>query len=252
MTTKPHTDITDKVALITGAARRIGAETAYLLHANGINLILHYRTSRESAQALQNKLNAIRKDSVILIQANLLDTHKLSAVVKEATSAWGKLDILINNASSFYATPIGSVTDNQWEDLIGTNLKAPFFLSQAAAPHLRMTHGCIVNIADIHADRPLKHYPIYSVAKAGLVMLTKSLACELGPEVRVNAIAPGAIIWPENTMDDITKQRILSRTYLKRQGNPENIANAVLFLVRDALYTTGNILNVDGGRSLNT
>jgi len=252
MTSVPHTDITDKVALITGAAKRIGAETACQLHANGVNLVLHYHTSREPAQALQNKLNTIRKDSVILIQANLLDTHKLPAVIKEATSAWGKLDILINNASSFYATPIGRVTDNQWEDLIGTNLKAPFFLSQAAAPHLRITQGCIVNIADIHADRPLKQYPIYSVAKAGLVMLTKSLACELGPEIRVNAIAPGAIIWPENAMDDITKQRILSRTYLKRQGDPENIANAVLFLIRDALYTTGNILNVDGGRSLNT
>ena len=252
MASKPSTDITDKVALITGAARRIGAETAHQLHANGVKLVLHYRTSREPAQALQDELNAIRKDSVILIQADLLDTHKLPAVIKEAASAWGKLDILINNASSFYPTPIGSVTDSQWEDLMGTNLKAPFFLAQAATPHLRSTQGCIVNIADIHADRPLKQYSVYSMAKAGLVMLTKSLACELGPYIRVNAIAPGAIIWPENEMDDITKQRILSRTYLKRQGDPTNIAHAVLFLVRDAMYTTGHILNVDGGRSLNT
>ncbi len=252
MSLQSSTNITNKVVLITGAARRIGAETASLLHANGANVVLHYRTSREPAQALLEKLNTIRKDSAILVQANLLDTPKLSALVKEAASSWGKLDILINNASSFYPTPIGDVTDNQWDDLMGTNLKAPFFLSQAAAPHLRSTHGCIVNITDIHAERPLKQHSVYSMAKAGLVMLTKSLAYELGPDIRVNAIAPGAIIWPENDMDDITKQRILTRTFLKCQGNPAHIASAVLFLVRDALYTTGHILNIDGGRSLNT
>jgi pteridine reductase len=147
---------------------------------------------------------------------------------------------------------MGSVTESQWNDLIGTNLKAPFFLSQAAAPHLKASRGCIVNIVDIHAERPLKRYPVYSMAKAGLVMLTKALACELGPEIRVNAVAPGAILWPEHDMDQVTQQRIISRTFLKRQGSPEHIARAVMFLIRDADYTSGQVITVDGGRSLNS
>ena len=159
--------------------------------------------------------------------------------------------MLINNASSFYATPIGTVTETQWNDLIGSNLKAPFFLSQAAAPYLRQQHGCIVSIVDIHAERPLKEFPVYSMAKAGLVMLTKSLACELGPEVRVNAVAPGAILWPEN-LGEKEKEKIISRTFLKRQGAPEDIARAILYLIRDAGYMSGQVLTVDGGRSLNT
>jgi len=246
------TTLSGKVILITGGAQRIGACIAKTLHALGANLILHYRSSRKEAIMLQTELNTQRENSVILIQADLMDFTKLPAIIKEATAAWGKLDALINNASSFYATPVGRISESQWNDLIGTNLTAPFFLSQAAAPHLKAQRGCIVNIADVHADRPLKRYPVYSIAKAGLVMLTKSMACELGPEVRVNAVAPGAILWPETEIDDVTKQRIISRTFLKRRGEPKNIASAVLFLIRDGIYTTGHVINVDGGRSLNS
>lgn len=241
-----------KVILITGGVHRLGAQTARTLHALGANLVLHYHSSRARALELQKELNSLRENSVVLVQANLLDSPKIPAVVKDAVAAWGHLDVLVNNASSFYPSPIGTVSEEQWTDLIGTNLKAPFFLSQAAAPHLQERHGCIVNIVDIHADRPLTRYPVYSIAKAGLAMLTKSLACELGPEVRVNGIAPGAILWPEVEMDEVTKQRIISRTFLKRRGDPSNIAEAVVFLIRDARYTTGHILNVDGGRSLNS
>ncbi|MEN8169742.1 MAG: pteridine reductase [Pseudomonadota bacterium] len=241
-----------KVALITGGAHRIGATTAHTLHDAGANIVLHYRNSSAGAEALQAQLHAIRPDSVSLVQGDLHDAAVLPQLVEQAHAAWGRLDVLVNNASTFYPTPVGSVTETQWNDLIGTNLKAPFFLAQAAAPHLRIQRGAIINIVDIHAERPLKEHPVYSMAKAGLVMMTKSLACELGPEVRVNGVAPGAILWPENDMDDTTKQKILERTFLKRQGNPQDIANAVLFLARDAHYTSGHILTVDGGRSLNS
>ncbi|MFA5529064.1 MAG: pteridine reductase [Thiohalomonadaceae bacterium] len=241
-----------RVVLITGAAQRIGAETARLLHANGANIVLHYRSSRKPALQVQEELQRRRPNSVVLIQADLLDIGKLPALVREAHGVWGRLDALVNNASTFYPTPMGTVDDQQWNDLLGTNLKAPFFLSQAAAPHLARQRGCIVNIVDIHADRPLKGHPVYSIAKAGLAMMTKALAGELGPEVRVNAVAPGAILWPERDMDDITKQRIISRTFLKRQGSPRDIAKTVLFLMRDANYMSGQILTVDGGRSLNS
>ena len=242
----------DKVILITGAAHRIGAHTARVLHEQGARLILHYRSSKSAAYQLREELNSARKDTVVLLQENLLDTDKLATVIKNAESTWGQLDALINNASTFYPTPLGSVQQSHWDDLMGSNLKAPFFLSQAAAPHLAKTRGCIVNIVDIHADRPLKQHPVYSLAKAGLAMMTKSLACELGPEVRVNGVAPGAILWPEEELDDITKQRIISRTFLKRRGEPGDIARAILFLIRDALYVSGHILTVDGGRSLNS
>jgi len=245
-------DLDGKVVLITGGVHRVGAQIARALHGHGANLVLHYRNSRERALKLQTELNKIRDNSVVLVQADLLDISKLPAIIKDALAPWGRLDVLVNNASSFYPTKIGNVDETQWNDLIGTNLKAPFFLSQAAAPHLQQQDGCIVNIADIHADRPLKRYPVYSIAKAGLVMLTKSLACELGPGIRVNAVAPGAILWPESELDEVTKQRIVSRTFLKRKGDPDNIANAVVFLIRDAVYTTGHVLNVDGGRSLNS
>ena len=240
-----------KVALITGAAHRIGATTAKLLHQNGLNIVLHYRGSREKAQALQKELNDKRENSVILIQADLHITNGLPALIEESVKAWGRLDVLINNASSFYPTKIGKATEDQWDDLIGSNLKAPFFLSQAAAPHLKKSNGCIINIVDIHAERPLKTYPIYSMAKAGLVMMTKSLACELGPEIRVNAVAPGAILWPEN-LDEVAKQRIVSRTFLKRQGEPNDISKTILYLIKDADYVTGQVIAVDGGRSLNS
>ncbi len=241
-----------KVVLITGAAHRIGATTARTLHAAGANIVLHYRSSKAGAETLQTELNAVRSDSVSLVQGDLHDTATLPALVERAYAAWGRLDVLINNASTFYPTPVGTVTEEHWDDLMGSNLKAPFFLAQAAAPHLKTERGCIVNIVDIHADRPLKEHPVYSMAKAGLVMMTKSLACELGPEVRVNAIAPGAILWPENDMDDSTKARIIERTFLKRQGSPHDIARAALFLIRDADYTSGQVLKVDGGRSLNS
>ena len=244
--------MSNKVALITGAAHRIGATVARTLHAEGMNIVIHYRSSREGAQALQQELNTQRADSVVLVQADLQETKKLTSLAKEAHKAWGRLDVLINNASTFYATPVGKIDERQWDDLMGSNLKAPLFLSQAVAPYLKASRGCIVNIVDIHADRPLKNYPVYSMAKAGLAMLTKSLAGELGPEVRVNAVAPGAILWPEHDMDEVTKQRIISRTFLKRQGDPSDIAKAIRFLVLDAPYVSGQILAVDGGRSINS
>lgn len=242
----------NKVVLITGAAHRIGAITARLLHAQGANIVLHYRHSRNGAELLQQELQAERADSVVLVQADLHDSDKLPDLVEQAVSAWGRLDVLINNASTFYPTPVGSVTEADWDDLIGTNMKAPFFLSQAAAVHLKNRQGCIINIVDIHADRPLKAHPVYSMAKAGLVMMTRALACELGPEVRVNAIAPGAILWPENDMDAATKDKIISRTFLKRRGDPSDIAKTALFLIREATYMSGQVLTVDGGRSLNS
>ena len=243
--------LSNKVVLITGAAHRLGATTARMLHGEGMNILLHYRHSRDAAEALQTELNDIRPDSIKLLQADLHDTQRLPELIAEAIEIWDRLDVLINNASSFYATPIGSVTEAQWDDLIGSNLKAPLFLSQAAAPYLRQHQGCIVSIVDIHAERPLKEFPVYSMAKAGLVMLTKSLACELGPEVRVNAVAPGAILWPEN-LGEAEKEKIISRTFLKRQGAPEDIARAILYLVRDAGYVSGQVITVDGGRSLNS
>ncbi|MFA7097527.1 MAG: pteridine reductase [Gammaproteobacteria bacterium] len=239
-----------KTALITGAAHRIGATIARTLHAAGLNLILHYRGSRAAAEALCADLNGRRASSVILTQADLLDIAQLPALVEQAHAAWGRLDVLVNNASSFFPTPVGTVTEDQWNNLLGTNLKAPFFLAQAAAEHLRQARGCIVNIADIHGQRPLKDHPVYSIAKAGLGMLTQALARELGPEVRVNGVAPGAILWPERGLSEAAKRQILDRTALKRHGSPQDIARAVLFLIRDADYMTGQILNVDGGRSL--
>ncbi len=239
-----------KVALITGGARRVGAAIARRLHSLGMNLILHYRHSGDAAHALQSELQATRPDSVVLIQADLLYINKLNSLARSALNQWQRLDVLVNNASAFYPTPFGEVTEKDWETLINANLKAPFFLAQAAAPHLSANEGCIVNLADVHADRPLKEHSVYSISKAGVVMLTKSLARELGPRVRVNAVAPGAILWPENPMDDLSRQRIISATALKRQGQPEDIARAVEFLVRDAGYITGHVLTVDGGRTL--
>jgi pteridine reductase len=243
-------ELSGKVALITGAAHRIGAELVQQLHAVGMNIALHYRSSASSADALAATLNQQRPNSVKLIQGDLLNHDDLPRIVEEAAIHWQRLDVLINNASSFYSTPVGEATEAQWDDLIGTNLKAPFFLSQAAWPHLKRQHGCIINIVDIHAQRPMKGHPLYSAAKAGLAMLTMSLARELGPEVRVNGVAPGAILWPEHELDDETKQQILDRTALKRQGTPKDIARTALFLIRDADYISGQIISVDGGRSL--
>jgi len=240
------------VVLITGAAQRIGACIARTLHAAGANLVLHYHSSHDPAETLAADLNGQRAQSVVLVQGDLNHVPRLAQLIAAAAAPWARLDAVINNASRFYPTPLGTVTEAHWQDMLGANLRAPFFLSQAAAPHLKITRGCIVNIADIHAERPLKNYPVYSIAKAGLVMLTKALAGELGPEVRVNAVAPGAILWPDHEMDTATKQKIISRTFLKRQGDASDIAQAVLYLIRDADYMTGQVLTVDGGRSLNS
>ena len=238
-----------KVVLITGGAKRVGAAICRRLHAAGANLMLHYRESAGEARLLQAELNHQRKDSVALIQADLLDLAKLHSLVDQTVQSFGRLDALINNASSFFQTPVGEITVDQWEDLIGTNLRAPLFLVQAAAPALKKAQGAVVNITDIHAERPLKNYVVYSVAKAGLVGLTRSLARELAPEVRVNAVAPGPILWPDDdAFDELSRQRIISHTPLKREGTPEDIAKAVHFLLAEATYVTGETINVDGGR----
>lgn len=238
-----------KVALVTGAAHRVGASIVRACHAQGMNVVLHYRHSHDAAQALADELNEQRIHSVVLQQADLSDTQCLPELVENAASTWGHLDLLVNNASSFYPTAMGEVDETIWDDLMASNLKAPFFLSQAAAKSLSKRGGSIINIVDIHADRPLKGYPVYCMAKAGLVMMTKSLARELGPDIRVNAVAPGAILWPEG-IEESTKQDIVERTALKRSGSPDDIARAVIYLVRDAQYTTGQILAVEGGRTL--
>lgn len=243
--------LADKVVLITGGAKRVGAAICRLLHRDGARLMIHYRSSRSEAQALAEELEAARPGSVGLVAADLLHVAGLPRLVDDTLAKFGRLDVLINNASSFYPTEVGSITEENWSDLVGTNLKAPLFLAQAAAEALRHARGAIVNIADIHAERPMKSYVVYSIAKAGLVALTKSLAHELGPYVRVNAIAPGPILWPEDdpTFHEEERRRIVAHTLLKREGTPEDIARAVRFLIEDATYTTGHVLAVDGGRS---
>ncbi len=245
-----QTTLNGRLALITGAAHRIGAQIARTLHAHGCDLVLHYRHSADAAEALAQRLQGRRPDSVRCLQADLLDTRALPVLIERVEDFRGRLDILVNNASSFYPTPLGEATETQWEELMGSNLKGPFFLTQAAAPLLRAVGGCVVNLVDIHAQRPLKDHPIYSMAKAGNAMMVKSLARELGPEVRVNGIAPGAILWPEQGLSDDAKREILARTALARAGAPADIARTLLFLVRDAPYITGQIIAVDGGRTL--
>ncbi len=237
-----------KVVLITGGAHRIGARIVRHLHALGMNVVIHYRNSEEAAHDLQVELHAERPESVVLVRGDLTNNGMLTNLVYETNESFGRLDVLINNASTFYPTPLGEATEKDWDDLMDTNLKAPFFLSQAAWPALKKSGGCIINIADIYGDRPLKNYPVYSAAKAGLIMLTQSLAREMGPEVRVNAIAPGVILWPEKDMDDMTKQRLINSTPLKRSGEPDDIARTVGFLIRDADFITGQVIAVDGGR----
>ncbi|MDQ1362871.1 MAG: pteridine reductase [Pseudomonadota bacterium] len=243
----------NKTALITGGAKRIGAEIARMLHAEGMNICIHYRLSENEARQLCDQLNRLRDNSAILVQADLLHIAELPALVEKPVAHWGGLDALINNASTFYPTPVGTITEDQWEDLTGSNLKVPLFLSQAAAPYLKQSSGNIINIVDVHGFRPMKNHTVYCVAKAGLMMLTQSLAKELGPEVRVNGIAPGAIMWPENNLeqDDALREMILDRTALKRQGDPRDIAATVRFLIRDASYITGQVIPVCGGRSIN-
>ena len=238
-----------RIVLITGGAKRVGAAICRRLHQAGASLMLHYRASAGEARLLQAELNHVRANSVALIQADLLDLAKLPKLVEQTISTYGRLDALVNNASSFFQTPVGDITSEAWEDLIGTNLRAPLFLAQAAAPALRKSQGAIVNITDIHAERPLKNFVVYTGAKAGLVGLTRSLARELAPEVRVNAVAPGPILWPDDeSFNELSRQRIISSTPLRREGTPEDIAKAVHFLLADAPYVTGETISVDGGR----
>jgi len=238
-----------RVVLITGGAIRVGAAICRRLHAEGANLMLHYRASAGEARLLQAELNHIRAESVALIQADLLDLNKLPAIVDQTLQTFGRLDALVNNASSFFPTPVGDITAQAWDDLVGTNVRAPLFLAQAAAPALKKSQGAIVNIADIHAERPLKNFVVYSIAKAGLLGMTRSLARELAPEIRVNAIAPGPILWPDDAaFDELSRQRIISHTPLKREGEPDDIAKAVYFLIAEATYVTGETIRVDGGR----
>jgi pteridine reductase len=236
--------------LITGAARRIGACIAQTLHDHGASIAIHYRGAADEAEALAEDLNSKRADSALIAQADLLDVPQLEELVREVVQQTGRLDVLINNASTFYPTPLDEVTEEHWNDLLGTNLKAPLFLSKAAAPYLRETQGAIINIIDIHAQRPLRNHPVYGIAKAGLGMLTRSLARDLAPEIRVNGVSPGAILWPENGMDAETEQLILKQVPLKRTGEPDDIARTILFLLKDGPYITGQIIAVDGGRSI--
>ena len=240
-----------KTALVTGSAKRVGAVIAQTLHQAGYNVIIHCRLSRQAADNLAETLNSERADSAEVIQGDLNNETIYNSLIEQAFQCWNRLDVLINNASSFYPTPIGSITLDDWNNLINSNMKAPLFLAQAAAPYLKQTQGSIVNMIDVHAQRPMKDHPVYCAAKAGLAMLTMSLAKELGPEVRVNGVAPGAILWPDNDMPEHTKNLILERTALKRPGQPIDIAKTILFLIKDADYITGQIIAVDGGRSLN-
>jgi pteridine reductase len=242
--------LTGKTVLITGGARRVGAAIARQLHGAGANLVVHYRNSAQDAAALIAELNAARANSAVSTQADLLDLDRLPALVELAVSRFGGLDVLVNNASTFYETPIGKVTAAAWDDLLGTNLKVPLFLSQAAAPALRQSHGLILDIVDIHGLRPLRNYTVYCAAKAGLHMLTRSLAKELGPEIRVNGISPGPVLWPEQGGDEQARAKIIQRTILQRMGTPEDIARAALFFAASAPFITGQILAVDGGRSV--
>ena len=243
-------NLDNKVILITGAARRIGAATARLLHHEGANLIIHYHQSQNAAQCLADELCAIRSNSVQLVQGNLRDINDLKIRLRQILAKTGRLDGLINNASAFLPSPITSATEDQWEMLFDVNVKAPFFLSQATAPYLDKTHGSIINIVDIYATRPLYDHPIYCASKAALASLTRSLAVELGPNIRVNGVSPGAIMWPESGQDEVAQQRLISRTPLKQIGDPDDIAKTVLFLMCDANYITGQVLNVDGGRTV--
>jgi len=242
--------IAEHAVLVTGGARRLGAAIARMLHGAGARVMIHYHHSGTEAVALAAELNATRPGSAATVAADLLEVAALPGLVAASLAAFGRLDVLVNNASTFYPTPLGEITPASFDDLIGTNLRAPLFLAQAAAPQLARRQGLVLNLVDIHAYRPLKRHPVYSVAKAGLVMLTQSLAREMAPDVRVNGIAPGPVMWPEGEMDPALKARILERTALKRVGSPEDIAKAALFFVRDAPYVTGQILPVDGGRTV--
>ena len=238
------------VALVTGAARRVGRVIARSLHQAGYDLVIHCRNSVTEAEQLAVELESARENSVMVQSAELSQVADLAKLVLRAVQRFGRLDVLVNNASAFTPTPVGATTEAQWDELFASNAKGPYFLAQAAAPHLRVAKGCIVNLVDIYAERPLPHHPVYCMSKAAMAMMTRSLAVELAPSVRVNGIAPGAVLWPEAEKPLSDKQGLVARTPLKRTGTPEDVAAAVLYLVRDAGFVTGEILRVDGGRTL--
>jgi len=242
-----------QIAIITGGAKRIGASICRRLHKANIDLIIHYKNSSKEAKLLQNELNEKRKDSASLIQADLLESKSYSKIINEAIKIYGQLNFLINNASSYYPTNINQINESNWNDLIGSNLKAPLFLCKEAAPFLKKNNGAIINITDVHITNPKKNYIIYSIAKSGLTTLTKSLAQELGPKIRVNAVAPGPILWPDNSneFNESYRKKVISQTMLKKVGEADDIAKAVEFLLLNAPFITNHILNVDGGRSFN-
>nr|VFK28380.1 MAG: pteridine reductase [Candidatus Kentron sp. MB] len=245
--------LSGKVAFVTGGARRIGAVIVRTLHAQGMNVVFQYRGSSEAAAQLCDELARERADSIHVFPFDLLRTADIPRLMDHVAGVHGRLDAVVNNASLFYPTPLSALSEQNWDELMGTNVKAPLFIAKAAAPYL-VAHetnregGCIVNIADIHGVRPLPEHPIYCASKAALIMLTKSLAREMGPTVRVNAVAPGAILWPEQGLDEADKKAVLARTPLQRMGSPADIARAVLFLIRDAAYSSGEMIVVDGGR----
>lgn len=239
-----------KVALVTGGARRIGSEIVRCLHAEGMNIALHYHSSRDDARRLRDELNAARPASVQLFEANLRDTAVIREMAASVMSSFARMDVLVNSASSFFATPLDTLDEAAYQDLLDTNLKAPLFLAQAAVTPLRKAKGCVINIADIYGLKPLAAHPAYCAAKAGLIMLTRSLALELAPDIRVNAVAPGAILWPESGSSEIERSGVLANTPMRRAGHPTDVAQTVLFLVRDAHYVTGQVIKVDGGRAI--
>lgn len=239
-----------KTALITGAAHRIGADIATTLHARGYNVVLHYRRSRDSAEALAATLNSQRPGSALCVAADLTEHDQVLALAQSAQACFGRIDVLVNNASMFYPTPVPEATEADWHVLIDSNLKGPFFLTQALTAELASRRGTVINIVDIHSERPMRNHTVYSIAKAGVAMMTKTLARELAPEVRVNGVSPGAILWPEEGLAEHHQQSILSKVPLARPGEPADIARTVAFLVDDAPYISGQIIAVDGGRSL--
>jgi pteridine reductase len=243
--------LTGKTALITGAAKRLGAETAKTLHQNGANIIIHYASSAQQAEQLEQQLNMIRPASACIVQADLRNNDEIHQLADQSANCFEGLDILVNNASTFYPTPLGQISEDNWDDLMGTNFKAGLFLSQACYPALKHSKGCIINMLDIHASSPLKDYTLYCCAKAASTMLTRSLALEMGPDVRVNGVAPGAILWPENDaeMEPEKKQNIIQNIPLNRTGQPRDIADTILFLASSD-YINGQIIAVDGGRNL--
>jgi len=238
------------VVLITGGAKRVGATIARTLHGRGFRVVIHHRNSSAEAAALQAELEQNRPDSTLVVQAELSEWDRLPELIAKTIGQFGRLDALVNNASAFYPTPIGTATPKQWDELFDSNARAPLFLCQAAVPHLQNSHGAIVNLVDIYAERPLKNHTIYCMAKAALAAMTLSLAKELGPEVRVNGVAPGAVMWPESGKDYADRAALIANTALQRAGTPEDVAEAVRWLLMDARYTTGQIIRIDGGRSL--